>query len=40
MNPGAPAVAYPLLGAGEFVGWNLRAWGYMGRFTPGLGAAS
>jgi tetratricopeptide (TPR) repeat protein len=37
VTPGDPAVDYPLLQVGDFVGWNLRAWSYLGRFTPSLG---
>ena len=36
LTPGDPAVAFPLLGAGGFAGWNLRGWSYLGRFTPAL----
>jgi tetratricopeptide (TPR) repeat protein len=35
--PGAAGVAYPLLDAGNFVGWNARTWGFFGRLTPALG---
>ena len=37
VTPGDPAAAFPLLGAGSFVGWQLRSWSYLGRFTPALG---
>jgi len=37
VTPDNPAVDFPLLQVGDFVGWNLRAWSYLGRFTPSLG---
>jgi hypothetical protein len=37
LSPGSAAVAYPLLGSGDFLGWTLRSWMYLGRFTPAVG---
>lgn len=37
LTPGVPGVTFPLLGSGDFVGWNLRSWCYLGRFTPAAG---
>ena len=38
LQPGVAGVTYPLLGVGDFVGWNARAWWFLGRFTPSAGA--
>ena len=35
-TPGAPGVTYPLLGSGDFTGWNMRSWWFLGRLTPAL----
>ena len=37
LQSGAPGVTYPLLGAGDFLGWNARTWWFLGRFTPSAG---
>ena len=34
-----PRVLYPLGGDDDFVGFNSRVWGYLGRFTPSLGVS-
>ncbi len=33
-SPGAAGATHPLLGVGNFVGWNARTWGFYGRLTP------
>ncbi|MGH7731254.1 MAG: hypothetical protein ACRENJ_08400, partial [Candidatus Eiseniibacteriota bacterium] len=35
--PAAAVVTHPLLAAGNFTGWNVRTWAFLGRFTPALG---
>jgi len=37
-SPGVATADFPLLGAGNFVGWHVRTWGFLGRFTPSLTA--
>ena len=37
LSQAGSAVTYPLLGSGDFLGWSLRSWGYLGRFTPAAG---
>ena len=36
-SPGAPAVSFPLLGVGNFMGWHARSWMFLGRLTPAVG---
>lgn len=36
ITPGGGGVTYPLLSAGDFVGWNARSWWFLGRLTPAI----
>ncbi|HKQ56442.1 MAG TPA: tetratricopeptide repeat protein [Candidatus Eisenbacteria bacterium] len=38
VKAGLSGAAYPLLGTGDFVGWKVQSWAFLGRFTPSAGA--
>jgi tetratricopeptide (TPR) repeat protein len=37
LKAGLAGAVYPLLGTDDFVGWNVRTWSFLGRFTPSAG---